>query len=129
MIEEISVSMKLNDTNHMARKRQAGVPIIKQGSVPIAGSALHQSQEQLRMNNSKPNKVAVNSVSHHQYHHDHQQEDDRSNDTSPTTSSKKIRLNKLMGKLNKSLEDFFLKDGPEESSYIDDISMMKHYNR
>lgn len=45
------------------------------------------------------------------------------------TSSKKIRLNKLMGKLNKSLEDFFLKDGPEESSYVDDFSMLKHYNK
>ena len=45
------------------------------------------------------------------------------------TSSKKIKLTKLMGKLNKSLEDFFLKDGgPEESSYVDEISMMKHYN-
>lgn len=48
---------------------------------------------------------------------------------SPIISSKKIRLNKLMGKLNKSLEDFFLKDGPEESSYVDDFSMLKHYNK
>lgn len=50
-------------------------------------------------------------------------------DMSQITSSKKIRLNKLMGKLNKSLEDFFLKDGPEESSYVDDFSMLKHYNK
>ena len=42
------------------------------------------------------------------------------------TSSKKMKLTKLVGKLNKSLEEFFLKDG--ESSYVDDISMMKHYN-
>lgn len=50
-------------------------------------------------------------------------------DVSPTTSSKKIRLKKLMGKLNKSLVDFFLKDGPEEISYVDDFSMLKHYNK
>ncbi len=50
-------------------------------------------------------------------------------DPGPITSSKKIRLKKLMGKLNKSLEDFFLKDGPEESSYVDDFSMLKHYNK
>ncbi len=42
------------------------------------------------------------------------------------TSSKKMKLTKLEGKLNKSLEEFFLKDG--ESSYVDEISMMKHYN-
>lgn len=50
-------------------------------------------------------------------------------DTSPITSIKKVKLKKLMGKLNKSLEDFFLKDGPEETSYVDDISMIKHYNQ
>ena len=49
------------------------------------------------------------------------------NEISPLKSNKKVRLNKLMGKLNKSLEDFFLKDGPEESSYVDDFSMIKHY--
>ena len=45
---------------------------------------------------------------------------------SQPTSSKKMKLTKLEGKLNKSLEEFFLKDG--ESSYVDEISMMKHYN-
>jgi hypothetical protein len=44
------------------------------------------------------------------------------------TSSKKIKYSKIVDKLNKSLEDFFLKDGPEESSYVDEISIMKHYN-
>ncbi len=43
------------------------------------------------------------------------------------TSSKKVKLSRLVGKLNKSLEDFFLKDAPEDSSYVDDTSMIKHY--
>lgn len=48
----------------------------------------------------------------------------------PPTSSKKIKLTKLVGKLNKSLEDFFLNDctPAEDSSYVDDLSMMQHYN-
>jgi hypothetical protein len=46
------------------------------------------------------------------------------------TSSKKIKLTKLVGKLNKSLEDFFLNDctPAEDSSFVDDLSMMQHYN-
>ena len=48
--------------------------------------------------------------------------------TNPT-SSKKIKLNKLAGKLDQSLLDFFLKNPAEESSYVDEISMMKHYNK
>src|SRR3990167_485758 len=48
----------------------------------------------------------------------------------PPTSSKKMKLTKLVGKLNKSLEDFFLKDctPAEESSFVDDLSMMQHYD-
>lgn len=35
---------------------------------------------------------------------------------------------KYIGKLNKSLEEFFLREVVEEPSYIDELSMMKHYN-
>ena len=43
------------------------------------------------------------------------------------STSKKVKLGKLVSKLNKSLEDFFLNDAPEDSSYVEDTSIVKHY--
>ena len=43
------------------------------------------------------------------------------------STSKKVKLSKLVSKLNKSLEDFFLNDAPEDSSYVEDTSIVKHY--
>lgn len=127
MIEELSVSIQLNIP---AATRVPDQGQFRPQQIPVNMIIGQQPQKILQerprpQNSSKlnetPKSINIQNIS--------KIEHVQPEDVSPITSSKKVRLNRLMGKLNKSLEDFFLKDGPEESSYVDDFSMLNHYNK
>lgn len=123
MIEELSRSIQLQvqPTSLKGKTNNQGVnPIFKQPTSAV----LTESRDQQRQSQKPIPPPTQSNFRGKSICKERSQEE-----TSPITSSKKVKLKKLMGKLNKSLEDFFLKDGPEEISYVDDFSMLNHYDR
>lgn len=118
MIEEISMTLP-----NMPRLQSQTTSMIHNESHVTKKSILRESGDiSEQISRAKQPYFQQNSQIPQQQH-----QFEQSPASSMVTSSKKVKLGRLVGKLNKSLEDFFLKDAPEDSSYVDDTSMIKHY--